>query len=88
MFFLEVVECCINLLTYSCLLRILIIMDTVEIAEFAAMLKIKPQSLRVRLSRRPNSLPKPVKRGRGSRVLWLRKDVVAWFSGSNDKEEK
>ncbi len=62
-------------------------MDTLTVTEFAALLRIKPQSLRARLSTRPESLPKPAKRGRGSRVIWLKKDVEAWLAPDTEEQK-
>ncbi len=54
-------------------------MEMLTTNDLAGILRITPGSLRVRLSRRPDSLPKPVMRGRGSRTLWLKNDVEKWL---------
>lgn len=61
-------------------------MEMLTTAELAEILRITSGSLRVRLSRRPHSLPKPVLRGRGSKTLWLKKDVEAWLASHNQPE--
>jgi len=55
-------------------------LKTIDVAEFARILKIKPRSLHARLSRQPDSLPRPVQCGHGKRLLWLESDVSAWLS--------
>lgn len=54
-------------------------MEMLTTKDLAAILRITAGSLRVRLSKRPNSLPKPTMRGRGSRTLWLKSDVEKWL---------
>lgn len=54
-------------------------LKTIDVAEFARILKIKPRSLHARLSRQPGSLPRPVQSGHGKRLLWLESDVRAWL---------
>jgi len=52
---------------------------TYNVAEFAKLMKVKPQSLRARLLRNPESLPPCVRQGRGVRVFWLDRDVQPWL---------
>lgn len=67
------------------MLRILIIMSTspdlktLDVNDMSSILKIKPRSLHARLARRPESLPRPVERGHGRKLLWLESDVKAWM---------
>lgn len=75
------------------LLRILIIMDisithlnTVGAEELAQILKIKTRSLHARLVRQPESLPAPVQRGNGTRLLWLACDVKNWLESGGVKK--
>lgn len=61
-------------------------MDMLTTGDLAKILRITAGSLRVRLSRRPESLPKPALRGRGSRTLWLKTDVEKWLSRFGETE--
>lgn len=54
-------------------------METLCMKDFAAILQITPGALRVRLSRRPESLPAPVLRGRGAKVIWMKSDIEGWL---------
>jgi hypothetical protein len=49
-------------------------LNTLGVTDMVKILKIKPQSLHARLVRRPESLPRPVQRGAGKKLLWLRSD--------------
>ncbi len=60
-------------------------LDTIGADEFARILKIKTRSLHARLSRKPESLPAPVQRGNGKRLLWLVRDVKEWLSTGVEK---
>lgn len=67
------------------MLRILIIMNTkptlktLDVNDLSSILKIKPRSLHARLVRRPGSLPRPLERGHGRKLLWLERDVEMWL---------
>lgn len=52
---------------------------TYGIPEIAALLMVKPQSIRVRLMRNPSSLPPCIRLGRGAKVIWMEKDVKEWL---------
>lgn len=54
-------------------------LKTLDVKEMSDMLKIKPRSLHARLVRRPESLPRPLARGHGRKLLWLERDVEAWL---------
>ena len=66
-------------------LRILIIMNTkpnlntLDVNDLSGILKIKPRSLHARLVRHPESLPTPLSRGHGRKLLWLEGDVEVWL---------
>lgn len=60
-------------------------MEMLTASDLAAILRIKVGSLRVRLSRRPDSLPTPTIRGRGTKTLWLKSDVENWVLSNRGK---
>lgn len=54
-------------------------LSTLGAGDLAKILRIKSRSLHARLVRSPASLPKPLVRGRGKRLVWLRSDVERWL---------
>lgn len=54
-------------------------LKTIDVNELSSILKIKPRSLHARLVRRPESLPRPLERGHGRKLLWLERDVETWL---------
>jgi predicted DNA-binding transcriptional regulator AlpA len=61
-------------------------LNTLDVNDLARILKIKPRSLHARLVRRPESLPRPIQRGNGRKLLWLERDVVAWMMNEGDQK--
>lgn len=55
-------------------------LDTMNVNELARILDIKPGSVRTRLCRRPETLPRPVQGGRGMKLLWLKTEVEKWLN--------
>jgi hypothetical protein len=62
------------------------VMETLDVNDLSRILKIKPRSLHARLVRRPESLPRPIQRGNGKKLLWLERDVVAWMTNEGDSK--
>lgn len=54
-------------------------LKTLDVNDLSSILKIKPRSLHARLVRRPGSLPLPLERGHGRKLLWLERDVEMWL---------
>jgi predicted DNA-binding transcriptional regulator AlpA len=54
-------------------------LETINVNEFAKILNIKPSSLRTRLCRHPDTLPRPIQGGKGMRLLWLKAVVEKWM---------
>lgn len=58
---------------------------TLDVNDLSRILKIKPRSLHARLVRCPDSLPEPIQRGNGKRLLWLEGAVKTWLEKRGDK---
>ena len=54
-------------------------LNTLDVNDVSSILRIKPRSLHARLVRNPESLPRPVQRGHGRKLLWLERDVETWL---------
>lgn len=58
--------------------QLLLSIGVVELAEFT---ELKPATIRDRLCRRPETLPKPINSGGKAPPRWLVADVLAWARG-------
>jgi len=61
-------------------------LNTLDVNDLARILKIKPRSIHARLVRHPESLPRPIQRGHGRKLLWLEQDVVVWMKNKGESE--
>ena len=52
---------------------------TYNVAELAALLKLKPQTIRAKLLRNPDSLPPCIRQGRRVPIIWMDRDVQPWL---------
>lgn len=55
---------------------------TMDIDGLAAILHTTTNAIRTKLSRHPESLPRPLKLEHNTRLIWLTKDVEAWLEAA------